>query len=192
SCPRLSSDLHYVPTRRSSDLVGLEAKSYIDKGNLVPDEVTAKLVEERLKQPDTKNGFILDGFPRTTVQAELLEDITKRLEKPLTNVIAIDVDEDVLIKRLSARYICKKCGATYNKISNPTKVEGTCDRCEGHEFFQREDDKPEVVKNRLEVNKKMNTPLRDFYEEKGILSTVNGEQTPEKVFEDIDKILSKD
>ncbi len=172
--------------------VGLEAKSYIDKGNLVPDEVTAKLVEERLKQPDTKNGFILDGFPRTTVQAELLEDITKRLEKPLTNVIAIDVDEDVLIKRLSARYICKKCGATYNKISNPTKVEGTCDRCGGHEFFQREDDKPEVVKNRLEVNKKMNTPLRDFYEEKGILSTVNGEQTPEKVFEDIDKILSKD
>ena len=81
---------------------------------------------------------------------------------------------------------------TYNKISNPTKVEGTCDRCGGHEFFQREDDKPEVVKNRLEVNKKMNTPLRDFYEEKGILSTVNGEQTPEKVFEDIDKILSKD
>ena len=115
--------------------VGLEAKSYIDKGDLVPDEVTAKLVEERLKQPDTKNGFILDGFPRTTVQAELLEGITKRLEKPLTNVIAIDVDE---------------------------------------------------------VNKKMNTPLRDFYEEKGILSTVNGEQTPEKVFEDIDKILSKD
>lgn len=164
--------------------VGLEAKSYIDKGNLVPDEVTAKLVEERLKQPDTKNGFILDGFPRTTVQAELLEDITKRLEKPLTNVIAIDVDEDVLIKRLSARYICKNCGATYNKISNPTKVEGTCDRCGGHEFFQREDDKPEVVKNRLEVNKKMNTPLRDFYEEKGILSTVNGEQTPEKVFKD--------
>ena len=107
-------------------------------------------------------------------------------------VIAIDVDEDVLIKRLSARYICKNCGATYNKISNPTKVEGTCDRCGGHEFFQREDDKPEVVKNRLEVNKKMNTPLRDFYEEKGILSTVNGEQTPEKVFEDIDKILSKD
>ena len=109
--------------------VGLEAKSYIDKGDLVPDEVTAKLVEERLKQPDTKNGFILDGFPRTTVQAELLEGITKRLEKPLTNVIAIDVDEDVLIKRLSARYICKNCGATYNKISNPTKVEGTCDRC---------------------------------------------------------------
>ena len=146
--------------------VGLEAKSYIDNGNLVPDEVTAKLVEERLQQKDTEKGFILDGFPRTTVQAELLEDITKRLDKRLTNVISIDVSEDVLIKRLSARYMCKACGATYNKISNPTKVEGKCDRCGGSEFYQRDDDKPEVVKNRLEVNKKMNMPLKDFYDKK--------------------------
>ncbi|MCT7771461.1 adenylate kinase [Lactobacillus iners] len=171
--------------------VGLEAKSYIDNGNLVPDEVTAKLVEERLQQKDTEKGFILDGFPRTTVQAELLEDITKRLDKILTNVISIDVSEDVLIKRLSARYMCKACGATYNKISNPTKVEGKCDRCGGSEFYQRDDDKPEVVKNRLEVNKKMNTPLKDFYDKKGILSSVNGEQTPDKVFKEIYDILKK-
>lgn len=171
--------------------VGLEAKSYIDNGNLVPDEVTAKLVEERLQQKDTEKGFILDGFPRTTVQAELLEDITKRLDKRLTNVISIDVSEDVLIKRLSARYMCKSCGATYNKISNPTKVEGKCDRCGGSEFYQRDDDKPEVVKNRLEVNKKMNTPLKDFYDKKGILSSVNGEQTPDKVFKEIYDILKK-
>lgn len=171
--------------------VGLEAKSYIDNGNLVPDEVTAKLVEERLQQKDTDKGFILDGFPRTTVQAELLEDITKRLDKRLTNVISIDVSEDVLIKRLSARYMCKACGATYNKISNPTKVEGKCDRCGGSEFYQRDDDKPEVVKNRLEVNKKMNTPLKDFYDKKGILSSVNGEQTPDKVFKEIYDILKK-
>lgn len=171
--------------------VGLEAKSYIDNGNLVPDEVTAKLVEERLQQKDTEKGFILDGCPRTTVQAELLEDITKRLDKRLTNVISIDVSEDVLIKRLSARYMCKACGATYNKISNPTKVEGKCDRCGGSEFYQRDDDKPEVVKNRLEVNKKMNTPLKDFYDKKGILSSVNGEQTPDKVFEEIYDILKK-
>lgn len=171
--------------------VGLEAKSYIDNGNLVPDEVTAKLVEERLQQKDTEKGFILDGFPRTTVQAELLEDITKRLDKRLTNVISIDVSEDVLIKRLSARYMCKACGATYNKISNPIKVEGKCDRCGGSEFYQRDDDKPEVVKNRLEVNKKMNTPLKDFYDKKGILSSVNGEQTPDKVFEEIYDILKK-
>jgi adenylate kinase len=171
--------------------VGLEAKSYIDNGNLVPDEVTAKLVEERLQQKDTEKGFILDGFPRTIVQAELLEDITKRLDKRLTNVISIDVSEDVLIKRLSARYMCKACGATYNKISNPTKVEGKCDRCGGSEFYQRDDDKPEVVKNRLEVNKKMNTPLKDFYDKKGILSSVNGEQTPDKVFKEIYDILKK-
>lgn len=171
--------------------VGLEAKSYIDNGNLVPDEVTAKLVEERLQQKDTEKGFILDGFPRTAVQAELLEDITKRLDKRLTNVISIDVSEDILIKRLSARYMCKACGATYNKISNPTKVEGKCDRCGGSEFYQRDDDKPEVVKNRLEVNKKMNTPLKDFYDKKGILSSVNGEQTPDKVFKEIYDILKK-
>ncbi|MDK7934233.1 adenylate kinase [Lactobacillus crispatus] len=170
--------------------VGLEAKSYIDKGNLVPDEVTAKLVEERLSQPDIKEGFILDGFPRTTVQAELLDGITKRLEKPLTNVIALEVDEDTLIKRLSARYMCKNCGATYNKLSKQPKVEGTCDRCGGHEFYQREDDKPEVVKNRLEVNEKMNAPLKDFYQKKSLLTVINGEQTPEKVFEDIDAVLS--
>lgn len=170
--------------------VGSEAKSYIDKGALVPDEVTAKLVEERLSQDDVKNGYILDGFPRTTKQAELLTGITARLHKPLTNVIALEVAEDVLIKRLSARYMCKKCGATYNKISKKPKVEGTCDRCGGHEFYQRDDDKPDVVKNRLQVNEKMNSPLIGFYREKGLLSEVNGEQSPDKVFAEIDQILS--
>lgn len=172
--------------------VGLEAKSYIDKGNLVPDEVTAKLVEERFGQDDVKNGFILDGFPRTTKQAELLDEITNRLNKQLTNVIAIDVKEETLIDRLSARFMCKNCGATYNKFSKKPKVEGTCDRCGGHDFYQREDDKPEVVKNRLEVNEKMNAPLKEYYDKKGLLATVNGEQAPEKVFADIDAILSKD
>ena len=171
--------------------VGLEAKSYIDEGNLVPDEVTAKLVEERLSQPDIKEGYILDGFPRTTYQAELLVDITKRLNKPLSSVIALEVDESTLVDRLSARYMCKNCGATYNRISKKPKVEGTCDRCGGHDFYQREDDKPEVVKNRLEVNEKMNAPLKDFYKERGLLTVINGEQTPEEVFKDIDAVLSK-
>lgn len=170
--------------------VGLEAKKYIDEGNLVPDEVTARLVEERLQKPDTENGFILDGFPRTIKQAEMLDEITKKLAMPISNVISVEVPEDILVERLSARYICKNCGATYNKISNPTKVPGVCDRCGGTEFYQREDDKPEVVKNRLKVNKEMNTPLIDFYEEKGLLSHVNGNQTPEKVFEDVDQALN--
>lgn len=171
--------------------VGLEAKSYIDKGNLVPDEVTAKLVEERLQKPDTEQGYILDGFPRTTVQAEMLEKITKKLDKELTNVIAIDVPEDELVKRLSARYMCRNCGATYNKLFKPTKVEGVCDRCGGHDFYQREDDKPEVVRNRLQVNEKMNAPLKDFYQKKGLLTTINGEQTPDEVWADVDKVFSK-
>lgn len=170
--------------------VGLEAKKYMDAGDLVPDEVTAKLVEERLQKSDVLNGFILDGFPRTTVQAELLDQITERLNKPLSKVISIDVPEDILVERLSARYICKNCGATYNKISNPTKVAGVCDRCGGKEFYQREDDKPEVVKNRLKVNKEMNTPLIDFYDAKGLLTHVNGNQAPEKVFADIEAVLA--
>ncbi|MDF7668959.1 MULTISPECIES: adenylate kinase [unclassified Lactobacillus] len=171
--------------------VGLEAKSYIDKGDLVPDEVTAKLVEERLAQPDIKEGYILDGFPRTTVQAELLEGITERLNKPLTNVISLEVKEQTLVDRLSARFMCKNCGATYNKITKMPKEEGVCDRCGSHEFYQREDDKPEVVKNRLEVNEKMNTPLKDFYQKKGLLTVIDGEQTPEKVFESVDAVLGK-
>ncbi|MBC6349119.1 adenylate kinase [Lactobacillus melliventris] len=171
--------------------VGLEAKSYIDKGDLVPDEVTAKLVEERIGQPDIKEGYILDGFPRTIVQAELFEDIAKRVNKQLTNVISLEVKEKTLVKRLSARFMCKNCGATYNKITKMPQVKGTCDRCGSHDFYQREDDKPEVVKNRLEVNEKMNTPLKDFYRKKGLLTVVDGEQTPEEVFKNVDAVLSK-
>ncbi len=190
SIPQVSTgDIFRKHIKEGTEL-GKLADSYISKGQLVPDDVTIDLVKNRLKDADVQNGIILDGFPRTTVQAELLEGITKRLNKPLTNVIALEVDEDTLIKRLSARYMCKNCGATYNKISKQPKVEGTCDRCGGHEFYQREDDKPEVVKNRLEVNEKMNAPLKDFYQKKGLLTVINGEQTPEKVFEDIDAVLS--
>lgn len=171
--------------------VGLEAKSYIDKGDLVPDEVTAKLVEERIGQPDINEGYILDGFPRTIVQAELFEDIAKRMNKQLTNVISLEVKEETLIRRLSARFMCKKCGATYNKITKMPKIKETCDRCGSHDFYQREDDKPEVVQNRLKVNEKMNAPLKDFYQKKGLLTVVDGEQIPEEVFKNVDAVLSK-
>ena len=169
--------------------VGLEAKSYIDKGNLVPDEVTAKLVEERLSQPDIKEGYILDGFPRTIEQAEMLDGITKRLNKPLTNVIALDVDEDTLVKRLSARFMCKNCGATYNKISKMPKVEGTCDRCGSHEFYQRDDDKPETVKNRLAVNIKNSEPILAYYKEQGLLKSIDGNRDIDAVFKDVQAII---
>ncbi|MFD1673057.1 adenylate kinase [Agrilactobacillus yilanensis] len=171
--------------------IGLKAKAYIDQGNLVPDEITEAIVKERLTQKDTDAGYMLDGFPRTIEQAQALEDITAELNKPIDAVINIDVDPKALVDRLSGRFICKNCGATYHKLYNPPKVEGTCDRCGHHEFFQREDDKPETVKNRLDVNIKMNTPLIDFYKAKGLLYTVNGQQDIDDVFKEITEILAK-
>ncbi|MCH4056427.1 adenylate kinase [Lapidilactobacillus gannanensis] len=171
--------------------IGLEAKKYIDNGNLVPDDVTNAIVKERLQKPDTNIGYMLDGFPRTIEQAEALEKIAADLDKPVDAVINIEVDPKVLVDRLSGRFICRTCGATYHKLYNPPKVAGTCDRCGGHDFYQREDDKPETVKNRLAVNIKMNTPLLDFYRGKGLLYTVNGEQDIDRVFDEIKVILSK-
>lgn len=170
--------------------LGLEAKRFMDAGQLVPDDVTNGIVKDRLAESDTDAGFMLDGFPRTIAQAQALETITADLNKPLDAVINIDVDPSALVERLSGRYICKNCGATYHKIYNPTKVDGTCDRCGGHEFFQRDDDKPETVKNRLKVNIEMNTPLLDFYKKRNLLYTVNGDQDIDLVFAEIKKILA--
>lgn len=170
--------------------LGLKAKSYMDAGSLVPDEVTDGIVKDRLSEKDTDAGYMLDGFPRTIAQAEALVTITTALNKPVDAVINIDVDPSILVDRLSGRFICKTCGATYHKLYHPTKVAGTCDRCGGHEFFQREDDKPETVKNRLKVNLEMNTPLLDFYETRHLLHNVNGDQDIDLVFKDIQQILS--
>ncbi|WP_125582033.1 adenylate kinase [Lacticaseibacillus suibinensis] len=169
--------------------MGKQAKAFIDQGQLVPDEVVDGIVKDRLGEKDTDEGYMLDGFPRTIAQAEALETITKTLAKPIDAVINIDVKPDVLVERLSGRYICKNCGATYHKLYNPTKVADTCDRCGHHEFFQRDDDKPETVKNRLKVNIEMNTPLLDFYDQRHLLFNVNGDQDIDLVFAEIKKIL---
>lgn len=169
--------------------MGKQAKAFIDQGQLVPDEVVDGIVKDRLGEKDTDEGYMLDGFPRTIAQAEALETITKTLAKPIDAVINIDVKPDVLVERLSGRYICKNCGATYHKLYNPTKVADTCDRCGHHEFFQRDDDKPETVKNRLKVNIEMNTPLLDFYNQRHLLFNVNGGQNIDLVFAEIKKIL---
>ena len=147
------------------------------------------MVKERLTQDDTNVGFLLDGFPRNMAQAEALTEMGKELGKELNGVINIHVDPESLMERLTGRYICRNCGATYHKVFNPTKVEGTCDRCGEHEFYQRDDDKPETVKNRLDVNIKMNTPLLDYYKENGLLHEVDGNQDIDKVFADIKAIL---
>ena len=172
--------------------VGLEAKKYIDKGELVPDEVTSNVVRERLSKDDVKaNGYMLDGYPRTIAQADSLDTITADLNEPIDAVINIDVPSDKLVERLSGRYICRNCGATYHKIYNPTKVEGVCDVCGGTEFYQRDDDKPETVENRLKVNIKMNTPLIKYYDDKKLLYSVDGDRDIDDVYNDIKKILDK-
>ncbi len=170
--------------------MGLKAKKFIDKGELVPDEVTNGIVKERLSKDDIKDGYLLDGYPRNMAQTKALEDIGQELGRALTGVINIDVDPKSLMERLTGRYICRNCGATYHKVFNPTKVEGTCDRCGGHEFYQRDDDKPETVKKRLDVNIKMNTPLLKFYKEKDLLHNVNGNQEIAQVYGDIENILN--
>ncbi len=189
--PHISTGDIFRAAMKNNTPMGIEAKSYIDKGELVPDEVTNGIVKERLAKDDVNDGYMLDGFPRNMAQAEALETFGAQLGKPLNCVINIHVDPESLMERFTGRYICRNCGATYHKIFNPTKVEGTCDRCGEHEFYQREDDKPETVKNRLDVNIKMNTPLLDFYKKQGILHEVDGNQDIDKVFADIKAVLDQ-
>lgn len=194
-------DQYHVPHISTGDIfraaiknqteMGVKAKSFIDRGELVPDEVTNGIVRDRLTEADTAVGFLLDGFPRNLAQAKALELMGKELDRSLTAVINIHVDPDSLLERLTGRYICRSCGATYHKLFNPTKEAGTCDRCGGHEFYQREDDKPATVKNRLDVNLKMNTPLIDFYQQQNLLHEINGNQPIEKVFADVQHVLNK-
>lgn len=187
--PHISTGDIFRAAMKNGTPMGKEAKKYIDKGELVPDEVTNGIVKERLAQDDTKNGFMLDGFPRNLAQANALNDMLKDDGRKLDAVVNIHVEPDVLVDRLSGRFICKNCGATYHKIYNQPKVEGTCDVCGHHEFFQRDDDKPATVKNRLDVNIKLNTPLVDFYEKQGVLHQINGEQDIDKVYQDVKDVL---
>lgn len=171
--------------------MGVLAKSFIDKGELVPDKVTNGIVKERLAQDDiAEKGFLLDGYPRTIEQAHALDETLKNLDLKLDGVINIDVNPDSLIERLSGRFICRSCGATYHKVFNPTKVEGTCDACGGHDFYQREDDKPETVKRRLDVNIAQGAPIIEHYRKAGIVFDIQGNQDINDVFADIEKAIS--
>ena len=151
--------------------MGNAAKSYIEAGKLVPDEVVIGIIKDRLDADDCKNGFILDGFPRTIPQAEALEAMGVKIDV----VLNIEVSDDEIVTRMSGRRTCPKCGGTYHIVFNPTKTEGICDNC-GAELTIRKDDAPEVVKSRLEVYHNETEPLKDFYEKKGILKTVIGQK----------------
>lgn len=189
--PHISTGDMFRAAIKNETALGLEAKAYMDKGNLVPDEVTNGIVKERLAEADTDNGFLLDGFPRTLNQAEALEQILTELGKKIDAVINIHVDKDILMERLTGRIICRTCGATYHKVFNPPTVAGTCDRCGGHDFYQREDDKPETVENRINVNLELTQPLLDFYEARHVLNTVKGDQDIQDVFKEVQAIIAK-
>ncbi|EAE1074189.1 adenylate kinase [Listeria monocytogenes] len=187
--PHISTGDMFRAAMKNNTELGKKAKSFMDNGDLVPDEVTNGIVRERLAEDDAKNGFLLDGFPRTVEQAEELENILNDLGTELDAVINIEVDKDVLMKRLTGRWICRTCGKTYHEIYNPPKVPGKCD-LDGGELYQRDDDKKETVEKRLNVNMKQTKTLLDFYSEKGKLHNINGEQDIKDVFVDVEKILA--
>ncbi|MBQ7831940.1 MAG: adenylate kinase [Clostridia bacterium] len=173
--PHISTGDIFRENIKNQTPIGLLAKSYIDKGLLVPDEVTCKIVEERISREDCKNGYMLDGFPRTIAQAEALDKITK-----IDLVINIDVDFSLLLDRLCGRRVCKDCGETYHlkRLNGETK----CARC-GGELYQRKDDNPETVQSRLSVYNDQTAPLIEYYTNKGVIFNVDGSTTPEAVHE---------
>jgi adenylate kinase len=168
-----SGDLFRQALEKKTEL-GLKAKAYMEKGVLVPDEITIGMVLERLALPDTKSGIILDGFPRNLEQAQALDKAFIQQGKAVDKVIYINVSEAELLERLAGRYICRKCQAPYHEKTAPPRVKGTCNNC-GGELYQRPDDKKESVKRRLEVYKAETTPLIDYYKKMGILREVDGE-----------------
>jgi len=184
SIPHISTgDLFRAAIKNQTEL-GQKVKSIIDAGNLVPDELTTAIVQERLENPDTKNGFILDGFPRTLPQAEALKEITA-----ISNVINFTVTEEEVIRRLSGRRVCRNCGESYHVEFIPPAKEGVCDKCSG-ELYTRDDDQIDAIKNRLSVYDNSMAPLIDFYKKEGNLIDVDSSQHPDKVFSDLKDALS--
>ncbi len=188
--PHISTgDMFRLAIKEGTDL-GKKAKEYMDQGELVPDEVTIGIVRERLGKDDCKNGFLLDGFPRTIAQAEALQDLLQDMDQSIDYVLHVDVPEEKLVERLTGRRICPTCGATYHVVYNPPKEDGVCDK-DGSQLIQRDDDKADTVKTRLSVNMEQTKPLLDFYEDRGYLVTVNGDKDIDEVFQDIQSKIEK-
>lgn len=186
--PHISTGDMFRSAIKEGTPLGQEAKSYMDRGELVPDHVTIGIVNERLAKDDCKNGFLLDGFPRTVAQSEALDQLLADSGRKLDHVINIQVNKDVLLGRLSGRRICSDCGATYHTVFNPPQVEGVCDKC-GGSLYQREDDNEETVAKRLDVNLQQQASLLKYYEKAGLLRTINGEQDINVVFDTINQLL---
>ena len=186
--PHVSTGDIFRANIKNGTELGMEAKKYMDQGLLVPDELTVKILLDRVSQPDCKNGYVLDGFPRTIPQAEVLDKALAELGESIDYAIDVDVPDENIVKRMSGRRACVGCGATYHIQFNPTKVEGICDAC-GEKLILRDDDKPETVKNRLSVYHEQTQPLIEYYSGKGVLKEVDGTQPMDDVFAAIVKIL---
>lgn len=186
--PHISTGDIFRANIKNGTELGQKAKQYMDQGLLVPDELTCDLVMDRIQQEDCKNGFVLDGFPRTIPQAEALTEALNRINETMDYAIDVDVPDESIVSRMSGRRACLNCGATYHIVSIPTKVEGICDRC-GSEVVLRDDDKPETVQKRLSVYHEQTQPLIDYYKNEGVLAEVDGTLDMEDVFQAIVKIL---
>lgn len=186
--PHISTGDIFRANIKNGTELGMEAKKYMDQGLLVPDELTVRILLDRVAQDDCKNGYVLDGFPRTIPQAEVLDSELTKFGDHIDYAINVDVPDENIVKRMSGRRACLTCGATYHIEHVPPKKEGICDVC-GSELVLRDDDKPETVKNRLNVYHEQTQPLIDFYTEKGVLKTVDGTVPMEEVFAAITAIL---
>ncbi len=187
SLPHISTGDILRENINANTTLGSQAKSYMSRGELVPDELLISLIKHRLSRDDCRNGFMLDGYPRTIPQADALQMILTETGRKLDAVINIDVEDDELIRRLSGRRMCK-CGASYHILFNPPKQEGMCNICNG-KLFHREDDKPEAIRNRLDVYKKQTQPLIDYYDNKKLLHTIDGSKEITHIFEAIKAVL---
>ena len=186
--PHISTGDIFRANIKNGTELGKKAKEFMDQGLLVPDELTCDLVMDRIQQDDCKNGFVLDGFPRTIPQAEALDAALTKIGEKMDYAINVEVPDRSIVNRMGGRRACVTCGATYHIVHIPPKKEGICDKC-GSELILRDDDKPETVQNRLKVYHKKTQPLIDFYSAKGVLKEVDGTQDMNAVFEDIVKIL---
>lgn len=188
--PHVSTGDIFRANIKNNTELGRKAKEYMDKGELVPDELTVSILLDRVAQDDCKTGYVLDGFPRTIPQAEILDQELTKLGETIDFAINVDVPDENIIKRMSGRRACVSCGATYHIEHIPPKKEGICDTC-GSELILRDDDKPETVKNRLNVYHTQTQPLIEYYSKKGVLRDVDGTRDMKDVFDDITSILGQ-
>lgn len=186
--PHISTGDIFRANIKGGTALGVEAKKYIDAGQLVPDELTVKILLDRVSQPDCERGYVLDGYPRTIPQAEVLEKALQERNEQVDFAIDVNVADENIVNRMSGRRACLKCGGTYHLVHIPPKVEGICDAC-GSELVLRDDDKPETVLKRLNVYHEQTQPLIDFYQARGVLRTVDGAKDKNEVFADIVAIL---